>query len=75
MAINPVLIQELESLPTNRQVDVLAFVRFLKYSLLDEETLGRNFLEALDKAQAVAEKQGITEQDIEEEIRAARAGR
>jgi hypothetical protein len=74
MAIDPILLQEIESLPQNRQVDVLAFVRFLKYSLLGEATLGRHFLTALDQAQAVAEEQGITEEDIEEEIRAARMG-
>ena len=73
MIIDPVLIRELETLPQDRQVDVLAFVRYLKYSLPDEETLKSNFLAALDQAQAIAQERGITEQHIAEEIRSIRA--
>ncbi|MEW5871085.1 MAG: hypothetical protein AB1894_17555 [Chloroflexota bacterium] len=73
MAINPLLMRELETLPPERQVDVLAFVRYLKYSLPDDETLERNFLSALDKAQALAQERGISEQDIAQEIRSVRS--
>jgi hypothetical protein len=75
MTINPTLINEIESLPENRQADVLAFVRFLKISLVDEQDLERAFIEALDRASALAEDRAITEQDINHEIEAVRSGK
>ena len=68
------IVQEIESLPETRQADVLAFVRFLKIGLADEQTVERRFTDALARAQAIAQERDITEQDIEDEIRAVRSG-
>lgn len=73
MTIREAIIREIEALPEARQADVLAFIRFLKIGLADEQTVERRFTDAVTYARAVALKQGITEQDIEEEIRAVRA--
>ncbi len=67
------IVQEIETLPEPRQADVLAFVRFLKIGLADEQTVERRFTDALARAQAIAHERGVTEQDIEDEIRAVRS--
>jgi hypothetical protein len=67
------IVQEIETLPEPRQADVLAFVRFLKIGLADEQTVERRFTDALARAQAIAQERGVTEQDIEDEIRAVRS--
>jgi len=68
------LVQEIETLPETRQADVLAFVRFLKIGLADEQTVERRFADALARAQTIAQERGITEEDIEAEIKAVRSG-
>ena len=67
------LMQEIETLPEKFQADVFAFVRFLKIGLADEETIGRQFSVALEKARALASERRITEEDIAEEIQAVRS--
>jgi len=74
-SLKETLIQEIETLPEPRQSDVLAFVRFLKIGLADEQTVERRLVDALARAQAIAQERGITDQDIEDEIRAVRSGR
>ncbi|MBV6452547.1 MAG: hypothetical protein MHPDNHAH_03305 [Anaerolineales bacterium] len=69
------LLRELATLPAERHADVLAFVRFLKISLPNEEKIRAEFEEALEDARATAEKYNITEEDIEAEIRAVRDGK
>ena len=69
------LLREVATLPESRQVDVLAFVRFLKISLPGEEQIKNDFKEALDDARATAKEHNITQQDIEAEIRAVRKGK
>ena len=66
------LLKEVATLPESRQVDVLAFIRFLKISLPDEEKIRDDFKEALKDARATAEKYNITQADIDAEIRAVR---
>lgn len=66
------LLREIATLPESRQADVLAFVRFLKVSLPNEEKVKEDFKEALKDARATAEENKITEADIEAEIRAVR---
>ena len=66
--------QEIETLPETRQADVLAFIRFLKIGLADEQTVERRFADALSRAQAIAQKRGITEEDIEAQVKAVRSG-
>ena len=69
------LLKEVATLPESRQVDVLAFIRFLKISLPDEETIKDDFKEAWKDARATAEKYNITQADIDAEIRAVRDGK
>ena len=57
------------------QIILLAFVRFLKIGLADQQTLERQFTEALAHARAIAFERGITEQDIAKEIQTTRTGR
>jgi len=69
------LLKEVATLPEARRADVLAFVRFLKISLPDEEKIRSEFKEALEDARATALKYNITEDDINAEIRAVRDGK
>lgn len=69
------LLREVATLPESRRADVLAFVRFLKVSLPNEEKVREDFKEALKDARATAEENKITEADIEAEIRAVREGK
>jgi hypothetical protein len=67
------LLQEVAGLPQNRRADVLAFVRFLKLSIPDEELqLEKRFDKALKSIRARAKKLNITQKDIDAEIRAVR---
>ena len=54
---------------------MLAFIRFLKISLPNEEKIKEDFKEALKDAHATAEKYNITQEDIDAEIRAVRDGK
>ena len=69
------LLKEVATLPESRRADVLAFVRFLKISIRDDDALEREFDEAIKDARATALKYNITEEDIEAEIRAVREGK
>jgi hypothetical protein len=66
------ILRELATLPESRRADVLAFIRFLKFSLPDEEKTKADFKAALKDARATAKKYKITPADIEAEIRAVR---
>jgi hypothetical protein len=67
-----ILLKEVATLPESRRADVLAFVRFLKISIRDDEALEREYDEAIKDARATALKYNITEEDIEAEIQAVR---
>ena len=69
------LLSEVSTLPQARQADVLAFIRFLKISIRDDNELEREFDEAIKDARATALKYNITEADINAEIRAVREGK
>jgi len=69
------LLKEVATLPESRRADVLAFVRFLKISLPDEEQIRADFKEALKDARATAQQYNITEDDFNAEIRAVREGK
>lgn len=69
------LLREVATLPESRQADVLAFIRFLKISLPNEEKIRKDFKEALKDARATAQKYNITQEDIDAEIRAVREGK
>jgi phage regulator Rha-like protein len=69
------LLREIATLPESRRADVLAFIRFLKISLPNEEKIRKDFKEALKDARATAQKYNITQDDIDAEIRAVREGK
>lgn len=69
------LLREVSTLPESRRADVLAFVRFLKISIPDEEKIRKDFKDALKDARATARKYNITQDDINAEIRAVRDGK
>ncbi len=69
------LLREVATLPESRQADVLAFIRFLKISLPNEEKVREEFKDALKDARDTAQKYNITQDDIDAEIRAVRDGK
>jgi hypothetical protein len=67
------LLSEVASLPESRRVDVLAFIRFLKLSIPDQEQeLEKRFDKTLKSVRARAKRLNITQEDIDAEIRAVR---
>jgi hypothetical protein len=68
------LLREVSTLPESRQIDVLAFIRFLKITLPDNEKIRQDFKAALTDARETAKKLNVTPEDIDAEIRAVRAG-
>lgn len=66
------LLQEVAALPKSRRADVLAFVRYLRISLMDEDEVERKYDAAIKKIRETAKRYNITEKDIEAEIRAVR---
>jgi hypothetical protein len=75
MTIQESLLREIQDLPEDRQADVLAFVRFLKIGLADDQNLDLQFTEALNKAGKISDELGISNEDIEDEIKAVRSGK
>ena len=69
------LLQEVAALPRNRRADVLAFVRYLRLSLMDDAELEKRYGAAIATIGETAERYAITVADINEEIRAAREER
>ncbi len=72
LSVKDALIREIETLPEQKQADVLTYVRFLKLGLADRDTLESNFSQALAQARALAVERQITQSDIDAEIKAAR---
>ncbi len=67
------LLHEVAALPPSRHADVLAFVRYLKLSIPNEEMeLEKRFDKALKTIRARAKELNITQKDINAEIRAVR---
>jgi len=73
MTLQESLLREIQNLPEDRQADVLAFVRFLKIGLADDQNLDLQFTDALDRAGAISDERGISNEDIEDEIKAVRS--
>ena len=70
------LIQEITTLPENRLPNVLAYVRFLKYGLDDDQKeIEERFEKSWKRVRARARKMNITQEDIDAEIRAVREGK
>ena len=72
LSVKDALIREIETLPEQKQADVLTYVRFLKLGLADRDTLERDFAQALEQARALAAERQITPADIDAEIQAVR---
>ena len=66
------LLQEVAALPKSRRADVLAFVRYLRISLMDDDEMERRYDAAIQEIRETAKSYNITEKDVEEEIRAVR---
>ena len=73
MTERELVIQELDNLPPEKIGQVLDFVRFIKVRSKSDLELASEFRNALAKARTIAAERGITEADIAEEIRQARA--
>ncbi|MBE2236638.1 MAG: hypothetical protein IAE81_02540 [Caldilineaceae bacterium] len=69
------LLQEVAALPASRRADVLAFVRYLRLTLMEDETLEQRYDAAVATMREKAAQYNITEQDIEAEIHAVRQAR
>ena len=69
------LINEIKSLPQSQLFNVLEYVRFLKIKTLSGRQIEKRFDSALKKAREIAQKEGITEEDIQNEIIQARLGK
>ncbi len=67
------LLHEISALPESRRPDVLAFVRYLRISLREDDELERRYDAAINRIRESARRYNITEQDIADEIRSVRA--
>jgi hypothetical protein len=69
------IMRELSTLPEAKLADVLTYIRFVKFSLTDAAEIEKRFDKSWKRVRARAKKLNITEEDIEAEIRAVRAGK
>jgi hypothetical protein len=69
------IMREISSLPENHLEDVLTYIRFIKLGLADSDEIEKRFDESWKRVQTRSKKLKITQKDIEEEIRAVRAGK
>ena len=67
-----ILLQEVATLPESRRVDVLAFVRYLRLTLAEDSEIEARYDAAIATIRETAAKYNITEQDIDDEVRAVR---
>jgi hypothetical protein len=67
------LLKEVAALPKSRRADVLAFVRYLRLGLMDDDELDSRYDTAIKKIRETAKRYKVTEEDVEEEVRAVRA--
>jgi hypothetical protein len=68
------ILREIADLPEARLPDVLAFIRYLKLTLAEEQQIEERFERALRSVRARSEQINLTEEDIEAEVRAVREG-
>jgi len=69
------LVNEISTLSESRRADVLAFIRFLKISMRDDDELEQEYDDAIQDARATAQRYNITQDVIDAEIRAVRDGK
>ena len=70
-----ILLQEVAALPESRRADVLAFVRYLRLTLAEDSEIEARYDAAIATIRETAAKYNITEQDIDDEVRAVREAR
>jgi hypothetical protein len=69
------ILREIVTLPEDRQANVLAYIRFLKFGLdADQNEIQSRFEKSWKRVRARAKKLNLTSEDIEAEIRAVREG-
>jgi hypothetical protein len=73
--IEQTIMLEISTLPEEKLADVLTYIRFVKFSLTDTAELEKRFDKSWKRVRARAKKMKITQEDIEAEIRAVRAGK
>jgi len=67
-----ILLQEVATLPESRRADVLAFVRYLRLTLAEDSEIEAHYDAAIATIRETAAKYNITEQDIDDAVRAVR---
>lgn len=66
---------EISTLPESQLADVLKYIRFVKLGLADSSEIEKRFDESWVRVRARAKELNITQEDIDAEIRAVRAGK
>jgi len=66
------LLQEVAALPKSHRADVLAFVRYLRISLMDDNEIERQYDASVKNIRRTGRRYQITSEVIEDEIRAVR---
>jgi hypothetical protein len=66
---------EISTLPESQLADVLKYIRFVKLGLADSSEIEKRFDESWERVRARAKELNITQEDIDAEIRAVRAGK
>lgn len=69
--IRETVARELDKLPDEQLTQLLDYIRFLKLKSLPDQELDARFVSALETARSIAQREGITERDIEEEVAAS----
>jgi len=70
------IMREIAALPDDRLPNVLAYVRFLRFGLdADDKEIEERFEKSWKRVRARAKRLGITQEDVEAEIRAVREGK
>lgn len=73
--LEKIIFREISTLPESRLRDVLRYIRYIKLGLADSDEIEKRFEKSLKRVRARAKKLNITQEDIDAEIRAVRAGK
>ncbi len=68
------IMKEIRTLPENQLSDVPEYVRFLKFKALSGKQVEERFVPAVEQAGKIAQKEKLTEDDIQNEIARMKAG-
>jgi hypothetical protein len=71
--IRETVARELDKLPDEELMKLLDYIRFLKLKSLPDPEMDAQFVSALETARRIAQQEGITEREIEEEVAASRS--